>query len=169
MKMVLVPIGGGPPISLDKAIIFFGRGPECDIVLTMSRKVSRKHCCIAQIDDHFVVRDLGSMNGVRVNEIPVQGEALLNPGDILWVGDVAFHMAPVGSLGNGPVPRKTTLPRSAPVPAVPEPDVALPEEEDVPAAPVSKSERPAPGKKDKETPEMISPDEIFELRDSDVL
>ncbi len=36
-------------------IVFFGRAPECDVVLLDSRKVSRKHCCIAQIDDHFVI------------------------------------------------------------------------------------------------------------------
>ena len=50
---------------------------ECDVVLTGSRKVSRKHCCIAQIDDHFVVRDLGSLNGLRLNGAQVEREALL--------------------------------------------------------------------------------------------
>jgi pSer/pThr/pTyr-binding forkhead associated (FHA) protein len=94
MTMVLVPVQGGRPIPLDKAIVFFGRGSECDIVLNTSRKVSRKHCCIAQIDDRFVVRDLGSMNGVRINEQIVEQEAPLNVGDVVWVGDVGFRLQP---------------------------------------------------------------------------
>lgn len=92
MLMHLVPLSNGPLIPLDKPIVFFGRAPECDIVLLNSRKVSRKHCCIAQIDDHFVVRDLGSMNGVRVNGKPVSREARINPGDEVHIGDVGFRM-----------------------------------------------------------------------------
>lgn len=89
--MVLVPIDGGRPIALDKAIMFFGRGSECDIVLGDSRKVSRKHCCIAQIDDYYIIRDLGSMNGLRVNNEAVPGEMQLSVGDEVWVGDVGFR------------------------------------------------------------------------------
>ncbi len=90
MPMVLVPIAGGRPIPLDKAIIYFGRAPGCDVVLANSRKVSRKHCCVAQIDNYFVVRDLGSMNGLRVNDQQVQKESRLKIGDELWVGDVGY-------------------------------------------------------------------------------
>lgn len=90
MTMALVPLNGGRPVPIDKAIVFFGRGADCDVVLTNSRKVSRKHCCVAQIDNHFLVRDLDSMNGVRVNNQPVDSEAPLKPGDELWVGDVGF-------------------------------------------------------------------------------
>lgn len=92
MLMHLVPMSNGPLIPLDKPIVFFGRAPECDVVLLDSRKVSRKHCCIAQIDDHFVIRDLGSMNGVRVNGKPVSREARINPGDEVHIGDIGFRM-----------------------------------------------------------------------------
>ena len=80
--------------KIDKAVTFFGRHPDCDVVLTRSRKVSRKHCCIAQIHDYYVVRDLGSMNGVRINDDEVNKEARLNPGDEVWVGDVGFRFEP---------------------------------------------------------------------------
>ncbi len=92
MLMHLVPLVAGSVIPLDKPILFFGRQPECDVVLLNSRKVSRKHCCIAQIDDHFVVRDLGSMNGVRVNEKNVSKECRVAAGDVVHIGDVGFRL-----------------------------------------------------------------------------
>lgn len=92
MNPVLVPLHGGPSVHVDKAILFFGRGSECDVVLTDSRKVSRKHCCVAQIENRIVVRDLGSMNGVRVNDTRVKDECILNLGDVLWVGDLGFRL-----------------------------------------------------------------------------
>ncbi|MCA9079263.1 MAG: FHA domain-containing protein [Planctomycetaceae bacterium] len=96
MPYVLVPLTGGRPIPLDKAIVFFGRGQECDVVLTASRKISRKHCCVAQIDDRYVVRDLGSMNGVRVNGKLIPQEAGLSLGDELCIGDQLFRVEAVG-------------------------------------------------------------------------
>lgn len=92
MNPVLVPLHGGPSIHVDKAILFFGRGSECDVVLTDSRKVSRKHCCVAQINNRIVVRDLGSMNGIRVNDTSVKDETVLNLGDVLWIGDLGFRL-----------------------------------------------------------------------------
>ena len=80
MPMFLVPLEGGDAISLEKAVTFIGRHPDCDIVLSNSRKVSRKHCCIAQINEAYVVRDLGSMNGVRVNDDVSHDEMRLRPG-----------------------------------------------------------------------------------------
>ena len=96
MPMALVPINGSRPIPLDKAIVFFGRGQECDVVLAASRKISRKHCCVVQIDDRYFVRDLGSMNGVKINGAQVDREMLLQAGDQLLIGDQAFKFAAVG-------------------------------------------------------------------------
>ena len=125
MLMHLVPLAGGPAIPIDKPILFFGRQPECDIVLLNSRKVSRKHCCIAQIDDHFVVRDLGSMNGVRVNDKPVSKECRVAAGDQVHIGDVGFRLevrapekrsAPVAPAARKPpaAPAVKSAPKKAP-------------------------------------------------------
>ncbi|MBT5019576.1 MAG: FHA domain-containing protein [Planctomicrobium sp.] len=94
MPMILVSLEDGASIVLNKAVMFFGRGNECDIILNNSRKVSRKHCCVAQIDEDYVVRDLGSMNGVRVNERKADPELPLQIGDELWVGDVGYRFQP---------------------------------------------------------------------------
>ena len=57
MPAQLVALSEGPNILLDKPVLLLGRHPECDIQID-SRKISRRHCCIAQVEDHLVVRDL---------------------------------------------------------------------------------------------------------------
>lgn len=90
MAARLVPISeGSVPVTLDKAITLIGRHPDCDAVLDENQKISRRHCCIAQVENRLVLRDLGSMNGVRVN-----GEAVvevdLREGDEITIGDEEF-------------------------------------------------------------------------------
>lgn len=92
MAVYLVPVQKGHTIVLDKAVVFVGRHPDCDVVLTNSRKVSRKHCCICQVNDSYVVRDLGSMNGIRVNGKRVRKESPFEYGDELSIGDIAFTL-----------------------------------------------------------------------------
>lgn len=113
MPTVLVPLAAGKPIPVSKAVIFFGRHPECDVVITNSRKVSRKHCCLAHINDHFIIRDLGSMNGVRVNEQVVRKESPLKIGDELWVGDVGYRLTAQQSRVQPRKPAKNGLPPSS--------------------------------------------------------
>lgn len=93
MRAVLVPLPNGPSIKFDKPILLVGRHPDCDIVLLQSRKISRKHCILALIHDHILVRDLESMNGVRVNDTLIKREAILNIGDSIQIGDVAFRLS----------------------------------------------------------------------------
>ena len=133
--MILVPLAGGAPIHLAKAVMFIGRGNECDIVLKTSRKVSRKHCCIAQIDDTYLIRDLGSMNGVRVNEESAKPELPLNHGDEVWVGDVGFRFqAATAQRKAAPAPNSAFRPPQKPIiskgPVSTEFPQAIPEESD---------------------------------------
>jgi predicted component of type VI protein secretion system len=84
MPAQLVALTEGPSILLDKPILLFGRHPECDIQIE-SRKISRRHCCLAQVGDYLVVRDLGSTNGIRINGVRVL-EGRLRAGDELTIG-----------------------------------------------------------------------------------
>lgn len=86
----LVALTDGPSILLDKPILLLGRHQECDIQLN-SRKVSRRHCCIAQVQDYLVVRDLCSTNGIRINGEKVL-EGNLRPGDELTIGNFQFRV-----------------------------------------------------------------------------
>jgi predicted component of type VI protein secretion system len=90
MPPQLLALDEGTPILLDKPIILIGRHQECDIQIT-SRKISRRHCCIAQVNDQLIIRDLSSTNGIRINGVRVV-EGPLNPGDELIIGHLRFEV-----------------------------------------------------------------------------
>jgi len=104
MPAQLVALNDGPGILVDKPILLLGRHPECDVQIE-SRKISRRHCCIAQVNDYLVVRDLDSTNGIRINGVRVV-EGRLDPGDELTIGNFRYRVtwddAPVGQ---PPVPQ----------------------------------------------------------------
>jgi pSer/pThr/pTyr-binding forkhead associated (FHA) protein len=177
MPMLLVPLDGGEPVVLDRAILLFGRHADCDVILNASRKVSRKHCCIAQIHDYFVVRDLGSMNGVRVNGMDAGKETRLRLGDELWIGDVGFRLE-MRNLERRPAPRSSgpepgvrrvppeLLSRDVPV-AIPEPGIDFPIDEPTIRAKSSKrKQKPA---KPKAKPRSPQADEVIVLSDNDII
>src|SRR5438093_9183167 len=91
MPAQLVSLADGPNIVVDKPILLIGRHPECDIQID-SRKISRRHCCIAQIADYLVIRDLGSTNGVRINGVRVL-EGRLNENDELMIGGLRYRVS----------------------------------------------------------------------------
>ena len=90
MPPQLVAISEGPNIPLDKPIVLIGRHQECDIQIP-SRKISRRHCCVAQVYNYLVVRDLGSTNGVRINGTR-SAEGKLEPGDELTIGNLSYRV-----------------------------------------------------------------------------
>jgi len=90
MPPQLMALTEGPSILLDKPILLIGRHQECDIQIP-SRKISRRHCCIAQVNDHLVIRDLCSTNGIRINGVRVH-EANLNAGDELTIGNFRYEV-----------------------------------------------------------------------------
>jgi pSer/pThr/pTyr-binding forkhead associated (FHA) protein len=129
MPAQLVALNDGPNILLDKPILLLGRHPECDIQID-SRKISRRHCCIAQVSDYLVVRDLGSTNGVRINGVRVT-EGRLNAGDELTIGNHRYQVA----WEAGVIP----LPQRPPAQAKPAPP-AMPNSEDY----LESSDEPVP-------------------------
>lgn len=70
--------------------ISVGRSPDCSVQL-LSRAVSRRHAGFEPRPDGTYVFDLGSANGVKVNEQKIQGNQLLNDNDIVQVGDVSIR------------------------------------------------------------------------------
>jgi predicted component of type VI protein secretion system len=91
MLAQLIALSDGLRILLDKPILLLGRDAECDIQFE-SRKISRRHCCIAQVGDRLVVRDLGSTNGVRINGVRVV-EGYLKAGDELSIGNLRYRVS----------------------------------------------------------------------------
>lgn len=79
----LVPMGGGDPIPLLKSHIVIGRREGCDIQLAFPN-VSNRHCELRFEKGTWLVEDLGSTNGVKVNGVKV-GRKRLMPGDQIAV------------------------------------------------------------------------------------
>jgi len=90
MPVMLLSLSDGPSILLDKPVLLFGRHAECDVQLN-SKKVSRRHCCLAQVNDYLVIRDLSSTNGVKINGQRVT-EGRLRPGDELEIGNFRYQV-----------------------------------------------------------------------------
>ncbi len=74
--------------ELDKAVTILGRSRRCDIVLT-DPNVSRQHAEIRRQDDGFMLIDLGSTNGTRVNRRDVK-QVVLQHGDRIELGTTEF-------------------------------------------------------------------------------
>jgi predicted component of type VI protein secretion system len=88
----LLSVGGRRmPLPADGGIV--GRSRECDVVLE-DTGVSRRHAQLRPQGGEWVVTDLGSTNGVRVNGREIEGPCRLRPGDRLELGstEVVFDL-----------------------------------------------------------------------------
>jgi pSer/pThr/pTyr-binding forkhead associated (FHA) protein len=79
-----------PTILVQRPVLLIGRHPECDVRIDLP-KISRRHCCLALVYDHVVIRDLGSRNGVRVNGRVVD-EQQLKAGDEIAFGPLIYRL-----------------------------------------------------------------------------
>jgi len=79
---LLLPDGKRVPLGEDPVTL--GRLPDCDVVLS-DPNVSRRHAEVRRRGNDFIVVDLGSTNGTRVNGAGVR-ERRLSDGDEITVG-----------------------------------------------------------------------------------
>lgn len=83
--------GGRPAALLDLRLppapgrYVIGRDYECDLRLTHD-SVSRRHAMLTSVDGQWMVVDLGSTNGTRINGWRLQVQTPLRPGDVLDLG-----------------------------------------------------------------------------------
>ncbi|MEE8106236.1 MAG: FHA domain-containing protein [Planctomycetota bacterium] len=78
-------------VFLGSEPIVIGRGAGVELFIK-DKKASRHHCIVEPHGDGWRVRDLGSGNGTRVNEVPIE-ERVLSPDDVIQVGAVRFLFA----------------------------------------------------------------------------
>ncbi|MFI5958001.1 FHA domain-containing protein, partial [Cryptosporangium sp. NPDC051539] len=83
-------------------------GRDASGILLSDPETSRRHAALTSVEDFLTVRDLGSTNGTSVNGAPIQAETLLNPGDVVGLGDVRIVV-----LGSR---EEATTPGNAPAP-----------------------------------------------------
>ena len=78
-------LGDGRRVGLSEKPIAIGRMPDCDIALT-DPNVSRHHAEVRPSGNEYVVVDVGSTNGTKVNGAWITGERRLHDGDEIIVG-----------------------------------------------------------------------------------
>jgi pSer/pThr/pTyr-binding forkhead associated (FHA) protein len=83
----LVPLGGGDSIPLERTPLVLGRRESCDICLRFPN-ISGRHCELFFDKGFWIVRDLNSTNGIKVNgeKIAPGGKKILAPDDTVSIG-----------------------------------------------------------------------------------
>jgi transcriptional regulator with GAF, ATPase, and Fis domain len=91
MNRQLVALSGplnGSATTLTGMEVSIGRDPSNTICVD-SGSVSRRHCAISRNEHELLIRDLDSLNGTFVNDVPIK-ERKLSKGDKIALGDSVF-------------------------------------------------------------------------------
>jgi hypothetical protein len=76
----------GERVEISGRTITLGRLPECTIPLN-DANVSRRHSEVRPDGTAYLVRDLGSTNGTKVNGVRIELDHSLSDGDIISIGN----------------------------------------------------------------------------------
>jgi predicted component of type VI protein secretion system len=79
----------GRNFELIKEKISIGRNATNMIVLEHP-SVSGRHCSITHVNNRFILADMGSTNGTRVNQKDIKDEIELRPKDLVQIGVLEF-------------------------------------------------------------------------------
>lgn len=91
----LFVLGGpdrGAHLPLSGTHVTVGYGPDNDVRLR-DESVSGQHLSLSESQNGIVLKDLGSTNGTRLNDVPVM-EALVKPGSDITLGDTIVRFQP---------------------------------------------------------------------------
>lgn len=86
--------------TLEDESLIIGRNEDCDIVIE-NLSVSRQHAILERSGDSWMIRDLGSLNGVAVNGKRTN-QAVLKPGDVITIGKHHIEIRAEGRRDFGP-------------------------------------------------------------------
>ena len=85
--LVLITDSGQREVHrVHRTAMTLGRGPDSDLVLTNPR-VSRRHAQLTWDGQRFLLQDLGSKNGTRINGAAIAAPSPLSDGDSLELAD----------------------------------------------------------------------------------
>ncbi len=88
---IRLPQGGQQIYRIEKPIIHIGRQLSNDIIVE-DKRVSRYHAQIKfQPDGQFAIFDLGSTNGITINNTPHMRQHVLHNGDRFTIGSYDFY------------------------------------------------------------------------------
>jgi pSer/pThr/pTyr-binding forkhead associated (FHA) protein len=117
LRLVLDP--GGAMLELTRVDVLIGRHSDADVRLPLP-DVSRRHCRFLWLDGRWQVLDLHSLNGVFVNDEPVQ-QATLQAGDRVRIGGFTFRVELAAAVPETREGVLRDLLRSLPAPGNPTP------------------------------------------------
>jgi hypothetical protein len=75
----------------ERAVFTIGRSPDCDLTFT-DPTVSWRHAELRRAGDGWVLVDVGSTNGTRVNRWQAGSGLTVRPGDCVTFGQQAFRL-----------------------------------------------------------------------------
>ena len=110
-KLVVV---GGDAKSTEvrlKLPTIIGRGKEANLTVPHAL-VSRQHTELFEKDGHLFVKDLGSLNGTFVNNLKIEAETVLEPNQLLTLGNITFRAVyeiPASELDANVTPNSETI------------------------------------------------------------
>ena len=96
--------GSTTVVPLASDAITIGRQQGNTIQLT-EKNVSRRHARLYPESDGWVIEDLGSYNGIKVNNDAVDGRTRLREGDVVEIGD--YHLAITEDVDKSPLNFRT--------------------------------------------------------------
>lgn len=73
--------------------IVMGRSDKCDITI-LDLKSSREHAEIIKVGDDYIITDLGSQNGVMVNDLKIKQHSLTD-GDKVIIGKTVYKFSKI--------------------------------------------------------------------------
>lgn len=98
----------GETYPLDVREVLLGRHPDCQVVLKDST-VSRRHARFVKEGDHFLVDDVGSQHGTRVNGEVIRSSQRLHDQDEVQISQVRIVFLTDADDSNGKTDRPSTI------------------------------------------------------------
>jgi predicted component of type VI protein secretion system len=142
----------GTVFELTREVSTIGRDVTNEVVIG-DAEISRQHARLTRTPGGYVLEDLGSTNGTFVNSERLMAPRVLNPGDLIALGEnvnlmfdavapeaAATVASPVGSPATVE-PQQAAPPRKAAAPAAPPPAASAPPMGAIPAPPAAETPR----------------------------
>ncbi|MGQ9518268.1 MAG: FHA domain-containing protein [Anaerolineae bacterium] len=100
--------GAGNIMECTRVRFSIGRSRANDIPLLGDWQVSRRHCEVLRQGWHWILVDVGSTNGTRVNGRRIYGPTVLRHGDVISLGESEIEVLMAGEefAGDGGFPHR---------------------------------------------------------------
>lgn len=99
----------GQSFRLSRPMLTVGRGIESDVIIN-DASISRRHVQFSRKSDGDYIHDLASRNGTKVNGEAVTAPILLQPGDVIEMGNIRLEYTQLQSMQTTPLSMDITPP-----------------------------------------------------------